>query len=505
MVLFKSIFCFFIVLILSVPYYNTLYAAEQESSIPQEISSEEFKAINNVAQILEFFQSEKGKQIWPNFDMTATPVIVWLDNGHIFAFNLKSNKELEGSKDVWSSIEVSHSLVKYTTQDLWGIQKVQMNPKFQIEGQTAYLFHLDLTQGDPSIQFLIFIHERFHSYQFENFVQEAHLNGYHKHSDIENLALILLEEYSLLDFLSAPSTKKAEHIKDFVAVHQTRQSKMDIESIRWERNQQRMEGLADYVSLKILEAPHLLPLFSSQAFLYATIHSYTVDPSVSDLAIKRRHYGVGAAIAYALDFMNVPDWKQRVERKESDLDELLTKAVSLSDAEREERVMSIKEHYGYSEIVSELSKYVNRYQETIHTLLKQSQEEEGIPVILHKPKNKSVSGGGHDLGMYWLPDGSTLSVENSSTSSTTDGNWEIKLTDLPYLHNGKNGESRFKIEKNLNILVDNRSYTLKELLASNEDKHFRQISWVSPQCEFRSVQHSGCLRVEWNQLVIDFN
>lgn len=490
----KFLVCLVIIPILS-------FSMVPSSSFGAHVSPQttELETVKTVAQILDLFHSKKGQDVWPGYDLLTTPVIIWFNNGHIYAFNLKS------TNPAWKERTILQTRVKFSEKDLWGIKDVEMHPAFSVENQPSYVFHMDMMQGNPYIPFLVFIHERFHSYQFEHFANPDSIgSGYQYHTDIDNLALVKLEENALLNFINANNSEKLNHLKDFAAVHQVRYKRMNADSIAWERNQQRMEGMADYASLKALETPNILPRFSSQRHLHFSLYTYLNDESISDTTIKRRHYGVGATLGYALDYLSIQDWKKKVQDHARSLDELVLQALSLSDEEAAQRCSQVKEKYRFNDIRQYIANNVKEYKKEIDGLIQSYQTQKGVDVYLNKPPGQSVSGGGEDRGMYYLHDGSTISVKNSSTSMTDDKNWNMSLDKIPYLIQEKSGERHFKVENDLTITLDGKRYTIDDLMQDSQVKAFKTISWKGSQSEFKCEQHPGYIKVDNKKLIIDF-
>lgn len=465
-----------------------------------EIYPQESESVQNISQILDYLHGPEGKKVWPSFDISNAPVILWFDTGHVYSINLKSKNP------AWHDVPGFGKSVQFSESDEWDVTQVEIHPEFAIEDQKAYVFHMDLMKDDPSLSFLVFIHERFHPYQYEKFLAhpENDSDGYQDHINLENLALIKVEDRLLLKFLQANNSDKLECLKDFNAVHQQRLKLLSQSSRYWESDQQRMEGLAEYVSLKTLDAPALLPLFSSQRYLQHHLYNYINDPEVSDLAIKRRHYGVGGTLAYALDFLDIQDWKQKVEVQGASLDQLLNQKLSMDTTEISNRFEALKKAFSFSTIKESIADSVEAYSKKISGLLEEYKNQEGIEIVIHKPTNESISGGGVDNGLFFLANGSTLSLENSSVASTNDSNWKMELSEAPFVLKGKGGESRFKIEKDLVITIDGQEHAIADLMKCTERKPFEEISWSSTLCQFYSEKHQGSLYVENGELIINY-
>ena len=124
------------------------------------------------------------QKVWPNYNMCTRPMIITFGNGHMYAFNLRSNSP-EWKRKTHEGIEIL-----YSNQDKWGIITAPMQFNFEIEGQEAFIFRLDMMEGPAFMPFFVMVHERFHVYQIEHFASEKRNaeNEYPESSHVENSA-----------------------------------------------------------------------------------------------------------------------------------------------------------------------------------------------------------------------------------------------------------------------------------------------------------------------------
>lgn len=455
-------------------------------------------AILTASKLASQFTGDHAKRVWPGYDLTSAPIVLTFDTGHTYAFNLqKGNSQ-------WNTLKLNQQEVLYSEEDQWGVNEVSMNPEFPIDNQSAFVFSLQDVQNDPVMPFFTLIHERFHTYQFNHFSQEEGRGSYQDHLNPENLALMQLEELILADFLKTinqPETAQ-NHLKDFVAVHKTRVALLQPSSVVWERHQQRMEGLADYVSTKALDEFPLFPI-SGKQHLQNTLQSFVEDDNVSDRAIKWRHYAVGATLGYALDFMQAADWKTQVEQGMA-LDSVLERISIVSNEDLNTRIAHVKEKYHFETILTQVSTNLNAYQTHLNGVLKDFAEQKGISIVVHKPSGTEISGGGSDLHKYYLADGTTLSLENSSISVTSDNQWRVSLNNMPFMLQGDDGKQEFKVEDGLQINLDEENYEMQELIKNNIEKQFTTIAWEGQKSSFGSHGHPGTLRVNDGKVYITY-
>jgi hypothetical protein len=486
-------------------FSNSLSAA---SKINQKstISNQEMVMIENVAETIAALHNDKSNAVWPEYDPASTPIVLTFNNGHIFAFNLNS------SNSAWQKLNVGQSTVLFSDKDEWNVLGIPLQPQFSIDDQIAFVFHFDMMQMDPYLPFLVLVHERFHQHQFSHFSHDknAMKDAYQDNLNADNLALMQLEELILVDYLkiqgsTAQDNKhKLDVLKDFISVHNARKAVMQPASINWENHQQMMEGLADYISAKTYDVHRILAGFYGDNHLLHTVQGYANDDSISDRAIKWRHYGVGATLGYALDFLNVQDWKEKVQNNGAALDDMLSKALGLSQNESKIRLKEVERHYGYTSVRNKVNTQLIAYQNDIATYMNAFQTAEGISVKLDRPQDVSVSGGGSNQHLYYLEDGGTLAIKESSENRTVDNLWNVSFIKAPVIFQNKNGVRQFKVENELIIKLDGHSFPLKELIAENAEKSFSNISWNGKGSRFQSDNRQGKLIAKDGEVSIKY-
>lgn len=469
------------------------------TAIKWSVPKHEQFAVLTASRLIADFTGDQADRVWPGYDLTSAPIVLSFDAGHVYAFNLKKEHA------AWNTMKIGKQAILYSEQDQWGVGEMEMNPQFPVDGQSSFVFSMKDVKNNPVMPFLTLIHERFHQYQFGHFAQEEGRGSYQDHMSAENLALMVLEERILADFLKASDQPEVaqEHLKNFVAVHKSRTALLHPTSVVWERHQQRMEGLADYVSAKAMDLFPVFPGISGKNHLQMLLQEYVEDDNVSDRAIKWRHYAVGATLGFALDFLQVSDWKDQVEQGVA-LDELLERVMTVSDQDKQSRIEKVKSGYGFDGILEQVSTTLSAYQAEVSGVMKGYEEQSGISVVLHKPIGTELSGGGADLHKYYLADGSTLSLENSSISVTSDNTWKVSLNNMPFMLQGEQGQQEFKVEDSLQIKLDQKNYELQELVNSNAKLQFTTIAWEGQKSEFGSQDHKGTLRVSKGKVYITF-
>lgn len=468
-------------------------------------NQKEQRSIQIIAKIIEASNSKKADLVWPGYQIGSLPTIITFENGHVYAFNLNS------SDPAWQQISINGYQVLFAEKDKWGATKTPLQTKFPIENQIAFVFCLDMIKMDPYLPFMVFVHERFHAYQFDHFTEkEAKEENYLDHLNVENLALMQLEEKILADFLKIKGStnneieSKTSLLRDFVAVNKTRSQFMNRVSVDMEKDQQIMEGLADYVSIKMFDVFPLLPQFEGRKRLLHTMEQYSRDPDISQRALKWRHYGVGATLGYALDHLKLLNWKKQVEEQRISPLELLEINLNLNDKEITSRLANVKTAYGYEKIKQQVQKTINTYEQNLAQIIQNYNQSSGIPITIEKPADLIINGGGYVKQMLYMADSSTLSLDDTSFSTTTDNLWKLQLKNVPVVFQQKSGHKKFKINKTTNFEIDQKSIKIEEFFRKGQNQSFETISFKDEKCEFES-SHSGNLKIMNGELAIIFN
>ncbi len=469
--------------------FNCLEATDV---LPQELTY-----VERLSQTIDLLH-QKQDDVWSGYDISQTPIVVSFANGHIYAFNLASKNP------VWEKREVQGQTVLFTTEDPWGVTAVAMQDKFPMEGEEVFAFNVGLMQDNKKMDYmplLVIVHELFHRYQFNEFIEESVFGAYQDRENIENLTLIKLEENILIDFLRAPESEKIEHLKDFVAVHRSRKAVMKSSSVLWENHQQRMEGLADYVSIRSQDAFGIIPEFSGEEHIAKILGSYVQNRDITEFAVKWRHYGVGAALGYGLDHVRAVNWKEKVEKNGISLADQLEQSLRMTSLEIQGRVWKAKHHYQYKNVKKEIAGRSATYQADMTAMMDRYKDAPGVVLMVERPRDVGINGGGNTGGIYHLSDGSTVSVNDSSVSASSDNLWKIEVRAVPFFF--QQGNNRWlKVDENLTIFLDGQEFLLKDLLENQEPKNFNVISWKGKSCDFESVDRPGRLEIQNGQIKI---
>lgn len=296
----------------------------------------EERSIGIMDHIFRQFQEKGGQEIWPGFHLADQSILFHFQNRHAYAFGLNN------PSDLWEPKMVEGNRVLYCSR--YPNVLPLLHPHFRLGGEKVFVFHLNLVEDSPFLPLLTFIHERFHFHQFQFFQKEqvtpVEMSDY---QDIDRLTAMEMEYRLLRSFLEATDQEmKQEYLKNFLAVSEMRRRALHPHSRQWEDHQQKMEGLADYVSVKTFQTFSTIPDFHPEKWLLKMKQMKNPGTITTQDAIKGRHYFVGAALGWALDYYNINDWKLKIEKEKLSLQQLLEETLPESHEQRKKRFFKLK-------------------------------------------------------------------------------------------------------------------------------------------------------------------
>lgn len=455
--------------------------------------------ISKIAEIMQCLNQNHGK-VWQGYDLSKVPLVVTTKEGRIYGFNFSSKNP------VWKTIHLANQAIVYTDKDEWNLSQVSMQDKFVLDDQEVFVFNLGvMQQPGPDFQPLfIMIHELFHRYQFANFALDEDKGDYKDRNNVENLSLAHMEEQLLINYLSSESKEeRMRFLKSFLGINTFRKQLIAPSSVILENHQQKMEGLADYAAIKTLDVFNLYETFSADKHLLAALKSYSQANRSSDNVVKWRHYGVGAAIAYALDELDVSDWKFRVQKGEISLSDALAEALLIEESYLEGIKEKVLVHPEFLNLKEKFLEEIVQNKNQIASILNDYSEAEGLRIKIDKP-NCGINGGGRSQGIYHLEDGSTVSLNDSSYSATTDNLWKLEVLKIGFLFQYRNGFREFKLQDDPILLLDGKQLQIASLKQTENVKHFEEIELKSSCCLLKSLSRPGIVRIRDNCLEIIF-
>ncbi len=414
---------------------------------------------------------QEGEKIWPGFQLNDQPMIFFFNNGNQYAFGCTPSDP--------SKLPPFH-------------------PNFQVNGKEAFVINLDYGNDTRFLPLFTFVHERFHLHQFAHFyignVLEGNIEDY---QNIDQLAWIAIEDRLLYLYLK---TKNKDLLKDFIALNKTRRGLLHSSSIGWEDHQQKMEGLADYVSIRTFQIANTMPQCDSVEWILKMREKKSSQDTFRN-AFKGRHYFVGATLAIALDDCKV-NWKSRIEKEDISFADLLEELFPMNEKELKKRAYMIKNGLGWSGARSLIKQKLEEEEEKQKKILSQFEGQEGVEVYMGTPKGHMSSAGRHKLSCQ-ISERKAL-IEDTSLASSQDQSWTLRFNAFPLLFEDSHGDRLFKLEINTSLEVNGQKTTLKNLLQGLEKEiFFSTLALKEPHCELTSTR-PGMLSVDQGKIHFKF-
>ena len=448
----------------------------------------EKRYIETMALTFQAFTQEESQLIWPGFTLNDRPVVFHFQNGHLYAFGLRAHSP------VWERGVIQNIPVLFSSR--YPHVLPPLHPAFPMEREKAFVISLDHGQETSFLPLLTFIHERFHLYQFRFFykekVVEAELANY-QNADL--LAWIEIENRLLTSFLQTEDEElKRECLKNYLAVSQIRRQLLHPTSIKWEDHQQKMEGLADYVSLKTFQTFPSIPDFKAEEFLLEMRQRKNSGIVTTQDALKGRHYFVGATLAWALDFCNVIDWKWRVEKKNVSLHQMLEEALPMSDEEKEARSLHLQQAFDWGVIRQQIEEKLESDSQAKKEIVQAFAAQEGVIIRMGTPSGSMSAGGRHQKS--YQVDRQKALIADTSVATSQDQTWTLRFHAIPLIFEEPNGDRLFKLSPDTVLQLNGEEISLHDILEKEQKEHpFLTLSLKHPHCELNS-QRAGKLCVE---------
>ena len=139
-----------------------------------------------------------------------------------------------------------------------------------------------------------------------------------------------------------------------------------------------------------------------------------------------------------MDFLQVANWKKDVEKNIS-LQKLLENNLYISSNEEQNLYQQALIKYSYPRLQQEIKDKIDSYARMIQSFKDGYRNRSGVVVNIETPPDSGLSAGGHSRGVYTLADGTMLSVEDTSKTSSADNRWILDMRSIPYLFQTKDG------------------------------------------------------------------
>ncbi len=201
--------------------------------------------------------------------------------------------------------------------------------------------------GGPDDTLETMFHEQFHDFQNDTFVWQGERGGeYVDLGLIPDLTAftvaVEVERRVLIDALAAPdAATRRELARAYLALRRAREQQLDPYVIATERNREWMEGTAQYVGTQASVVARNGVATEVRDKIITSLRSDLLSSPEEFVGnmFRWRAYGVGAALAWLLDDIGVPEWRLGAQAG-TPLDVLLEGAVGIADATARDAVRS---------------------------------------------------------------------------------------------------------------------------------------------------------------------
>ncbi len=328
--------------------------------------------------------------IWPGFDMTARPLVVYRANK--WALLVGHGGEAPGFDTYpadWPDLGVPARWHSGTIEGLAG----QLVFDFPVGDRKGVAIGVpdDLSEapgaGSTPVEALLLgylVHETFHQFQNEYFgTVESPAEERYPVLDAENSALAALEMRALMDALGAAENadmqRSAHFARHFVAVRSERWKRADPFVEPFERAQELREGTAKYVEVCAIARasaleyrarvraekplPSILAGLSAPRMLRTAFEERLTDGAITpDDMPRNRDYPVAATQCLLLDALGV-DWKAAAQKAAPDFSyvEWLRQRLAMDETDLQRSLAEAKEHYDYERIAAATAAQIEKY------------------------------------------------------------------------------------------------------------------------------------------------
>ena len=455
------------------------------------LNADEYNILKICEGVVRLFQNHP-KDIWPGYNLSQRPFIVYVPEKWILLFNCSQGIEDFGPyPEDWPDLGTHVLYHQGTYKNLVG----QLAFNFEVDSLTTYAVGLPEkfpeSFDNPELKVFGYIaHEGFHQYQREAFgeIPWAREERY-PILDVENSALAYLEMVILIDALEAMKTDDRDRchklLKLFVAVRNHRWNGADPFVAKYEQGQEINEGTAQYVELKSIDLMTDLKYESSLEGLTRPLKDSFRSISMPEALIsdfhdrmregfvppedmlRNRIYPVGSAQGFLLDYFEI-DWKGRAQQAGSTFmySDLFQERLGINESEFEMLLDEAKQAYDYDDILAATSRsigeYLASYQEELATF--QGQTGYRIEVDFFYT---SISRSRLSKAKKWVVDKGTWTLCNHFNVYTLENNdLTLQLHNTGVLERNDWDKKRktvvFYVTKLDSLLLDEKAAPVKE-------------------------------------------
>lgn len=320
---------------------------------------------------------EKGGQVWAGFDLHKRPLALY-DRGRV-AFLINHPKPPKGFVKVNQETPLPLNAPVYV--------RYGRSPEFEqvdslgivLNGSRTTLLPYPFFFYDGAVTSRDFVSALFASYiqhgfrQFASYQKrsEAQFNAY-PIENVANMAMADVENKMLAVALHAENQDLARrNALWFVAMRRERQELLGKAHGSYEDQAEAIEGSTRFAELMFAAAgsqdyqPLRSPFLKATGYaregeqirqISGLLHQ-TIDPN----AVRRDRFSLtGSAMALLLDRFGASDWRRQLTTGGEALDDLLAKAVSFSEPQRERLLAEARRVYAYERTLKDLEDTVGR-------------------------------------------------------------------------------------------------------------------------------------------------
>lgn len=393
---------------------------------PQSISSTDAvdsTSASIVPAIQAVFRSHATK-VWPGYDLSQRPYLLYRPDRWALLFNSAGPvPDFTAPPAPWALAGMSSLYHSGRFGDLVG----QLEFDLEIGDRKLVAVPLPpVPAGDPEAYplgvFAFIVHEAFHQYQSESFVEGDSLSEEtYPIEDADNTALAFLELRIAKAALEAENKRDSKRANDHVGLL------ISVRQERWrtrpyvrdfERYLEAHEGTAKYVEVKALALAAAHPNKDLPADVRRSLAQGAhpgcilreIDARSAGGVIKpndvarNRIYPVGAAFGLLLD-SRVPDWKARIQfqKPPCDLFSLIASGHTWMAAEQASRLARAKREFGYVAALSAATRSIAAYRSDFRRELSAFLAQPGIRVEI-RSTSRNLRRSRSSTGTRWIMD-----------------------------------------------------------------------------------------------------
>lgn len=274
---------------------------ELQHALPTAVSTAAKTAIDPRVPLMIAADAANAKDpVWPGYAVLGQPLLV---------YEADQRSYLIGHPNPPPGYNISQTSPKTVYEKAGAIPDLQFTFQFhrQVNGVDTFAYRHETGSNAESDVHTI-VHERFHVHQEDAF-KRVHKPRRTSEVDAEDLTLAGLEQALLKDAINASDPLTAsDYARQYLAVRAERY-RLHPDCKGQEDDEERFEGMAEYVETGLLERQGLL-------LKRGPVVEYSIKlarfPEIDDMD-KGRYYGTGAAQGLLLDRAGPKDWKQRVQ------------------------------------------------------------------------------------------------------------------------------------------------------------------------------------------------